>query len=181
MALLVGCAASAPPANPLSDLATPKSVAGPGPYSFDCDAEAGHFREMNIAAPGGRLRITGRVVFLAVRSTDDWAASATVSVAGRNKMPKVGLQAIVYADAPEEVQFAIRGMGDAQERTPFLTAFGSEGPTPFIVTLDRSGRLAVTVSGVAAEMHVAALDQTRVNLFCSTAHVRFSDVIVATD
>jgi len=179
--VLTGCAASRAPSDTLTDSATPKVVSGPGPYAFECDAPAGSFSEMNIRAPSGTIHVRGKVQFVATRSNDHWAASATVSIAGTRRLPKVGLQALVGADRPADVFLAVRGLGGSQERVVFTSTPMTNQPIPFDLILGESGNLDVVAAGASASLTVGLIATTRVNVFCSTAHVLFSDITVVGD
>ena len=176
--LLAGCAATTPQSNVPVDPAALQIAPGPGPYTFDCDAPAGQFQEMNAAVPSNKVRVTGLVQLLAVRSNAAWVPAVSVTFAGARKLPKVGLQALVDNIAPTTLQVSIRGTGGAQERTVFASMPLTTAQIPFTLALGNSGRVDVTVGSAAASLSVGTFDLTRLNLFCSTAHVRFSNVAV---
>lgn len=177
--LITGCAATSPPSVLKEDVSKLNYQVGPGPYSFECDAPPGRFDESNVPASGDKLRASGTLRFLELRSHPGWAASATVTFAGPTRQrPFLGLQALIMPDEPNTIQFAITGQGDAQERNVFATTKVTDALIPFEVSLGRAGDLEVSVAGQSAKMAVGAFEPARLSLFCSTARIHFSKVTI---
>lgn len=179
VSIMAGCATT-PPAAPREEVEKLDFQTGPGPYAYACDAPGGQFNESNVAVAGDSLHASGVMRFQSLRSHPEWAASATVAFSGPTRHHRgFGLQAVIMPDAPDTMQFAITGRGDAQERTVFATIPFINAEMPFEVDFDRTGNLVVTVAGVASRLAVDFVEPTRLSLFCSTAVVQFSRVTVA--
>lgn len=177
--MLSGCAAIGPSSSVKEDVAKLNFQIGHGPYSFECDAPEGRYQESNISVSGDKLHAAGAMRFLELRSHPGWAASATVTFAGpTRKRPFLGLQALIMPDEPNSIQFAITGKGDAQERTVFAVTPVTDAWIPFEVKLSRAGDLEVSIASQTTKMVVSAFEPSRLSLFCSTASVNFSNVIV---
>jgi hypothetical protein len=176
---LTDAATAAPSHAPMSAVNL-KFARGPGPYSFDCDARSGYYNELNVAVPGARVQVTGLMQVLTARADRHYAATVNVAIKGAGDLPLVGLRALVMPNAPKTVDLAIRGSGGPQDESVFASTPLTAAPIPFVVTLGDSWRLSVSAGGADASLPVEAFAMTRLNLSCSTAHVRFSNVAVAT-
>jgi len=86
----------------------------------------------------------------------------------------------VLPNAPDSIQFAVEsGLAqEGHERAVFATTPLSGTLTPFELSVVGPGNVNVRVGSVTKTVSVAPGELTRVNLSCSTAHVRFSGVTV---
>jgi hypothetical protein len=177
--VLSGCAATSQPHMTQEGMRKLDFQVGPGPYNFECDAPGGRYQESNVSTSGDKLRATGTMRFLALRSHPGWAASATITFAdSTGKQPFMGLQAIVMPDEPDSIQFAITGHGGAQDRSVFAITPVTDAWIPFEVKLSKAGELEVSVAGQGTRIAVSVIEPSRLTLFCSTAFVHFSNVLV---
>jgi len=170
---------AAPSDAPMS-AGTFKFAPGPGPYSFVCNARSGYFNELNVAVPGDRVQVTGLIQVLTARRDAHYVATVNVAIKGAADVPMAGLRALVMPDTPNILDLAIKGSGGPRDLSVFASTRLTAAPIPFVLTFGDSGRLSVSAGGADASLPVEAFAMTRVNLSCSTAHVRFSNVAVST-
>jgi hypothetical protein len=151
------------------------------PSSFDCDTTAGRYSEVNAATSAANARVTGFMQVLTLNAASAWPPDAGVIFAGPNKLPRVGLETFVLPDKPAVLQIAIRGAGGAADHTVFASVPISDLKFPFTLRLSSSGQLALSVGDAATSLSVGPIDITRMNLYCSSAHIHFSEVQLAVD
>jgi hypothetical protein len=173
----MGDAAVAPPLPAPPSVATFKVTPGPGPYNFDCDARPGYFSDMNALLPGNRVQVTGFIQVLSARKDAHWVATGIVGLAGANQLPKVGLVATVMPDSPKIVDLKIRGSGGPKDQS-VVGSSPIAASIPFTLTLDDAGHLTVSAASAEASVPVEPFPVIRLNLSCSTAHIRFSNVTI---
>jgi hypothetical protein len=149
------------------------------PSSFDCSTTAGRYSEVSAATSAASARVTGFMQVLTLNTASAWPPDAGVIFAGPNKLPRVGLETFVLPDKPEALQIAIRGAGGAADHTVFASVPISDLKIPFTLRLSGSGQLALSVGDAATSLSVGPIDVTRVNLYCSSAHIHFSEVQLA--
>jgi hypothetical protein len=175
---LVACASSGPPvrASDATQTAdrTPEYAQGPGPYVFDCDAPWGKAKELNIRAPGDKLRISGSMRFLYTGGVPrEWLPAATVALIQHDQQSSVRLEALVRGD--------INRIWLAHGLSRYLIApLDNNGAAiPFGLTLDQSGKATASLWGNTspASFQIAS-DIDRVTLSCTTTHVRFTDITI---
>ncbi|HXY76260.1 MAG TPA: hypothetical protein VEH54_05080 [Steroidobacteraceae bacterium] len=177
--LWLGGCGSAPPLGGALPAGT-VTLAGAPPYAFDCDAPPGKYRNATVALSAKEVRVKGFVQFLSWQGDSTFGPWATIVFAGPAQHSGVGLQAFVLPNAPDSIQFAVES-GLAQEgyaRAVFATTPLSATLTPFELSVAGPGNVNVGIGSVTKTVSVAPLELTRVNLSCSTAHVRFSGVTV---
>jgi hypothetical protein len=149
--------------------------------SFDCDTGAGRYSELNSAFSGTNAWITGFMQVLTLRTGSAWPPDAGVVFAGTSKLPRVGLETFVLADKPAILQIAVRGAGGAADHTVFASVPISDSQIRFTLRLGSSGQLSLSVGDAATSLSVGSIEITRTNLYCSSAHVRFSEVQMGSD
>lgn len=176
--LLVGCATS-----PKLEFAK-----GPGPYAFDCEAQPNWYNDFHIHAPKRTLTVTGILEIAAIAEHPDprRGSSAHVILSGKTDPPfsGVGLTGFVRADSRDKVHFTLRWGAKPTEQLPsFAVANIDDMPIHFQLSLDESYQLTVSLSTTAAlagkSIFVPPFKVERVSLYCSGAHVRFSNVVVS--
>lgn len=149
--------------------------------NFDCDADAGKYSELNEANSGTNPWITGFMQLVTPRPDSAWPPDAGVVFAGKSKLPRVGLEVFVLPDKPATLQIAVRGAGGAGDHTVFASMPVSGAPVRFALRLSDSGQLSLSVGDATTTLSIGSVETTRVNLYCSSAHVHFSDVLVGSD
>jgi hypothetical protein len=150
---------------------------GSRPYRFDCDSEAGRYSEVNVAISGNNLWVTGFMQVVMTRPDPKWPPDAGVVFAGPSKLPRVGLETFILPDNPAVLQFAVRGTGGPADHTVFASAPLSEARLRFTLKVSDSGELSLAVGDAKTALQIGSVEMTRVNLYCSSIHVHFSDVI----
>jgi hypothetical protein len=93
----------------------------------------------------------------------------------------VGLEAFVLPDNPAILQIAVRGIGGAGDHTVFASMPMSDARIRFTLRLSDSGQLSLSVGDATTTSSIGSVEITRVNLYCSSSHVHFSDVLAGSD
>jgi hypothetical protein len=75
--------------------------------------------------------------------------------------------------------FDLRWGPKPSQRTPVFEVVATDGPIPFELTLDESYQLTASVGGAVKSIFVPPFKVARASLYCSGAHVRYSDVVVS--
>jgi RNA polymerase sigma factor (sigma-70 family) len=147
---------------------------GPGPYVFDCDAPWGKTKDLNIRAPGDKLRITGSIRFLytGLRPTE-WVPAASVALIQPDQQSSARLVALVR----NNITNIWLALGLSRYRIVQLESNGAV--IPFGLTLDQSGKATASIGGSTspASFQIAS-SIDHVTLSCSTTHVRFTNVTI---
>lgn len=176
--LLAGCASAA-----LSqEAAAPQVEAGPGPYEFDLDAQAGSFAERFMEAPAGAFTVTGVIQFAAVKSSARWAPMASVEVMGPKGKDTfhVGLVAYVPPAAPASIQVGVRDALSGLPDADFARVTSTTHSIAFEVRLDRSDAVQVSVAGRTGRVvPVRGAAVTRIRVGASSGHIRFANIRIA--
>jgi len=155
--------------------------AGSRTNSFDCNAGPGKYTELNAATSGPNAWVTGFMQVLTLRTASAWPPDAGVVFAGTNQLPRVGLESFVLPDKPATLQIAVRGAGSAADHRVFASVPISDSPIRFTLRLSGTGQLSLSVGDAATSLSVGSIDITRMNLYCSSVQVYFSDVQVGSD
>jgi hypothetical protein len=155
--------------------------AGSRTNSFDCNAGPGKYSELNAATSGANARVTGFMQVLTLNTASAWPPDAGVIFAGPSKLPRLGFETFILPDKPAVLQIAVRGAGGAGDHTVFASVPISDSKIPFTLRLSGSGQLALSVGDAGTSLSVGPVDITRVNLYCSSAHVHFSEVRLDSD
>ena len=181
LSFLSGCGAISPPEqvpkHPYPSPFTP----GSRPYSFDCDTEAGKYSEFNSPISGTNLWVTGFMQVVTPRPSSAWPPDAGAVFAGRSKLPRVGLEAFILSDNPGILQLAVRGAGGGADHTVFVSTPLSDTRIRFTLRLSDSGQLSLSVGNTTKTVAIGSVEITRINFYCSSAHVYFSDVLAGSD
>jgi hypothetical protein len=148
---------------------------------FLCDAPAGKYSDLNSTIASTNARIKGFMQVSSLHTGSAWPPDAGVVFAGRSKLPRVGLETFVLPDKPETLQIAVRGAGGGGDHTVFASVPIPDSPIPFMLELDRSGHLSLSFGDASTSLSVGPIEMTRVNLYCSSALVRFTAVEVVWD
>ena len=155
--------------------------AGSRTNSFDCNAGPGKYSESNAATSGMSFWVTGSMQVLNLRTASAWAPDAGVVFAGASHWPRVGLETFVLADKPATLQIAVRGAGGGSDHKVFASVPISDSPVRFTLRLSGSGELSLSVGDAATSLSVGSIEITRMNLYCSSVQVHFSDVQMGSD
>ena len=159
---------------------------GPGPHAFDCEAKPVYYEDFHIHPPGDKLKFTGVMEVVSVPEHPDahWHSGVNVQFGSRSDdspQPFAGLAGTVYPEVPNKMLFTLRwGPKPSQQSAPFEVA-ATDAPIPFELTLDESYQLTVSVGGTKKSTFVPPFKVARASLYCSGAHVRYSNVIVSAD
>jgi hypothetical protein len=176
--LIAGCTTAHPP-HRAARAQTIDSLKGPGPYAFDCDAPAGKADSRNIRLPSGALRVTGLLQILTARKDVAYNASAGIELVAPALGAAAALQLLVRNDDPSKVVIAFGTASAQPEDNAFASIPFASEPTPFALTVDRSGAISASFGGVASPQPLRFSGATYLAIGCSTARVRFSNVTVA--
>ncbi len=155
--------------------------AGSRKNSFDCNAGPGKYSELNAATSGTNIWVTGFMQVLTLRTASAWPPDAGVVFAGTNHLPRVGLETFVLPDKPATLQIAVRGAGSASDHKVFAAVPVSDSRIRFDLRLSDTGQLSLSVGDAATSLSVSSIEITRMNLYCSSVQVHFSDVQVGSD
>lgn len=150
---------------------------GSRPFRFNCDSQPGKYSELNTQIFGENLWVTGFIRLAEARPGSAWPPDAGVVLAGAKQFPRIGLEAFVLPDQPDTLQIAVRGSGNAGDHTVFTTVPLSAEQMRFTLKIDNTGHLSLAVDHATTALDLGSVQLTRVNLYCSSAHVYFSDVI----
>jgi hypothetical protein len=175
--LLSGCSATAPGPREHKLPYTP----GSHPSNFDCDSEAGKYSEWNAAISGTNIWIAGFMQVLSLRPSPEWPPDAGVVFTGPNKLPRVGLETFVLPDKPGILQIAVRGTGGSADHTVFTSMPLSDAKIRFNLQVNEFGQLALSVGNATTTLPIGSVQITRANVYCSSAHVHFSNVLAGSD
>jgi hypothetical protein len=149
--------------------------------SFDCETASGRYSELNSAISGTNVWVTGFMQVSTLNTASEWPPDAGIVFAGASKLPRVGLETFVLPDKPAVLQIAVRGSGGAGDHTVFASVPISDSKISFSLRLSSSGQLALSVGDAATSLSVGSIEITRMNLYCSSGHVHFSDVHMGSD
>jgi hypothetical protein len=178
---LSGCAGT-PPEHQVPTRPTPSGLSPESrPFRFNCDTQPGKYSELNTAVSGASPWATGFIQVAATRPSSAWPPDAGVILGGAEHLPRVGLEAFVLPGQPETLQLAVRGTGGAADHTVFATAPVSGKPMRFTLKVSSSGELSLAVGDAKTTLSIGSVALTRVNLYCSSAHIFFSDVMVGSE
>jgi hypothetical protein len=196
MYALVAVAAGGSSAPKAGQEAEPRILEGPGPYSWDCNAESAYFHAAYAPAVSNHFKVTGimHVLTMHVNRFDQWGAAATVQFdANRMLGEGVSFQLLVNQNHQDTIAFVLRGdNGLYQDSTTSIASQpNKESTIPFMVTLDQGIVTATAASsglvssgGVPQRMSATSKhrrsDLTRFGMSCSGAHILFSNVAVST-
>ena len=150
---------------------------GPGPYKFECDTDAGKYSELNATAGGTNLKVTGVMQVMAARPSPQWPPDAGIVLAGDGQYPRVGLESFVLPDKPLVLQLAVRGARGPADHKVFATLPLAEAEIPITLVLGEHGLLSVSAGAATTTVSIGEFEVTRINLYCSSSYVRFSNVM----
>jgi hypothetical protein len=155
--------------------ASPKDeyAQGPGPYNFDCDAQADHYMQMKIRSPGGELRIAGSFRILTNRGVFHTYPFVTISLNSPASHSAVRLAALVTNGDITRFSF---GRGTSLDLEFAKEAFTTTAETPFVLKIDMDGNVTGSIDDIKVPGRRNAYGFEYLKLTCSTAHVRFANV-----
>jgi hypothetical protein len=160
---------------------TSRFEAGSRTNSFDCNAGPGKYSELNTATSGTNVWVTGFMQVLTLRTASAWPPDAGVVFAGTNHLPRVGLETFVLPDKPATLQIAVRGAGSAADHKVFASLPIPDSPIRFTLRLSGTGQLFLSVGDAVTSLSAGSIEITRMNLYCSSVQVHFSDVQLGSD
>lgn len=147
------------------------------PINFDCDASAGYASAWTTGIRSADLRVQGMIQFVFLREHFRWAPEASVLLISRSNV-RNGLQLSWPSHRSSDLlQADIVSIDDPTGRT-VMTHPRKGRPLPFALTISKSGEVNVTIGDKATTLKVNGLEQDRLVLSCSTAHVKFSDIVI---
>lgn len=149
---------------------------GPGPYNFDCDASADHYREMSIRSPGEELQVTGSFRILTNRGVFHTYPFITIGLISPASHSELRLAALVTNGDITRFSF---GRGTALDMEFAKEAFTTAADIPFVLKIDHAGRVTGSIDDIKVPGGRNASGFEYLRLTCSTAHVRFSNVTLA--
>ena len=145
-----------------------------------------YYEDFHIHPPGEKLKLTGVMEVVSVPEHPDayWHSGVNVQFGSRSDnspQPFAGLVGTVYPEIPNKMLFALRwGSSPSQQTAPFEVV-ATDAPIPFELTLDESYQLTVSVGGTTKSTFVPPFKVARASLYCSGAHVGYSNVSVSAD
>jgi hypothetical protein len=161
---------------------------GPGPHAFDCKADPNWYNDFHIHAPNGKLTLIGVLEIAAIAEHPESRRGSSVNVLLSDKTDPpfsgVGLTGFVRADSRDKIHFTLRWGPKPTEQLPsFAVATIDDTPINFQLTLDESYQLTVSLRRALfmadKSIFVPPLKIARASLYCSGAHVRYSNVVVS--
>jgi len=161
---------------------------GPGPHAFDCKADPNWYNDFHIHAPNGKLTVTGVLEIAAIAEHPESRRGSSVNVilSGKTDPPfsGVGLTGFVRADSRDKMHFTLRWGAKPTEQIPsFDVANIDDTPVHFQLTLDESYQLTTSLSTAVStaekSIFVPPFKVARASLYCSGAHIRYSNVVVS--
>lgn len=169
---LLGCATQTPKL---------EFAQGPGPHAFDCEAKPAHYEDFHIHPPGEKLKFTGVMQVVSVADQPDpyWRSGVSIQFGTQSAEPFARLTGIVYPELRTKMLFDLRWGAKPSQRTDVFEVVPTDEPIPFELTLDESYQLTASVGGAVKSIFVAPFKVTRASLYCSGAHVRYSNVVVS--
>jgi len=176
---LIVCACSAPA--PSADVPGPATrveyAQEPGPYNFDCDAQAEHSRQMNIRSPGGVLQVTGSFRILTNRAVSFTYPFVTIGLISPASHSTVQLGAVVTNGDITRFSF---GTGTPLDMEFAKEAFTTTTEIPFVLKIDQAGKVTGSIDDIKVPGGRSASGLEYIRLTCSTARVRFSNIALVT-
>ncbi len=175
LCILCGCSTASPKSDATSGRPAVENAAGPGPYTFDCNAEWGQNQQLRIRVPGTKLKVTGSMSFLTTRRAGTaWLSTAGVVLVPTAKRPRIALVSYVTGDTTR-ISFGC----DRPRNCVFVKIPFTAKPMPFSVETDQTGtRVSASFGDIVAPTVLSTSGLYRVVLSCSTTHVLFSDVTI---
>jgi len=156
---------------------------GPGPHAFDCDAPPAYYRGLHFHPPGEKLKLTGvmQIVSVGEHPDPEWPSGVSILFGTQSgtSPPFAGLLGRVHPDIPGKMLFALRWGPNRSQETHFFEVVVTDKPIPFELTLDESYQLTAAVGGAVKSIFVPPFKVGRASLYCSGAHVRYSNVVVS--
>lgn len=174
--VICGCIASIAGADTSAPTPKVEYAQEPGPYNFDCDAQADHFMQMNIRSPGGELQVTGSFRILTNRGVFHTYPFITIGLISPASHSTVRLAALVTNGDITRFSF---GRGTALDMEFAKEAFTTAEEIPFVLKIDQAGKVSGSIDGIKVPGGRNAFGFEYLRLTCSTAHVRFSNVTLA--
>ncbi len=174
--ILDGCSAPVPKTENARPAPMIEYVQESGPYNFDCDAQHDDSEQMNIASPGGTLRIKGSFRVLTDRGAFHTYPFVTIGLVSPATNSVVRLAAVVTNS--DIVRFSF-GRGTPLDAEIAKEAFTS-ATIPFELTVGQAGKVTGSIDDIPVPGGRSINGIERLRLTCSTAHVRFSNVVVET-
>lgn len=163
--LVTGCAGTA-------------RIAEPEVYNFDCDVPAAKSSEWNRTVRGNSAKASGTVQLIEPRQDERWWPVASIFFLGDGDSRRTGLRFMLARENPNKLQMLVQGPDENAERVTFGEAPWRDGPIPFSVSIDSSGKLTVSAAGNVHTLQLGKFKITKFALSCSTAQFEFADVSV---
>lgn len=173
--MICGCSTGLPKPDVTSGTPAVENAEGPGPYTFDCNAEWGQYRQLRIRVPAEKLKVTGTISFLATRRAGTaWLSTASVVLVPTVKRPRIALVSYVTGDTTR-ISFGC----DRPRDCVFVNMPFTAKPLPFSLQTDNAGSgVSAAFGDIVAPTVLSASGFNRIVLSCSTTHVRFSNVTI---
>jgi hypothetical protein len=175
LCILCGCSTAIPGSDVTSGTPAVENATGPGPYTFDCNAEWGQDKQLRIRMPGGKLKVGGTISFLTTRRPGTARLStASVVLVPSGKPPRIALVSRVTGDTTR-ISFGC----DRPRNCVFANIPFTAKPMPFSLQTDQTGTgVSASFGDIVAPTVLSASGLNHVVLSCSTTHVLFSDVTI---
>jgi hypothetical protein len=144
------------------------------PIDFDCNAGAGKVSVWTTGIRSTGLRMTGTIQFKFLRHHVESAPGAFVYLISKSDV-RNGLQ--LNRHFANLLRARIVSTDDPTGHV-ILTQPWKWDPLPFALTISNSGETNVTIRDKAASLKVNGLEPASLVLGCSTARVKFSDIVI---
>lgn len=143
-----------------------------------------YYEDFHIHPPGERLKFTGvmQVVSVAEHPDPYWRSGVSIQFGSQydnSPQPFAGLVRRVYPELPSKLLFSLRWGLKPSEETPSFEVVETDAQIPFELTLNESYQLTASVGGAVKSIFVKPFKVLRASLYCSGAHVRYSNVVVS--
>jgi hypothetical protein len=172
---ITGCASTSPRLEGPNEL---HLLDGAGPYKYDCMAHNAYFEYVDTPKIAKHVRVTGTMHVIAMHSDPKWGSAAAIGFKSDSTKYLVALQLLVMPSDPQHIVLTIRGDGAEDNSTVFARQANKPSDFPFTIILDQ-GIVSASVAQFSATSKDGRPDLMEVDMSCSGAHVKFSDVRVA--
>jgi hypothetical protein len=148
-------------------------------FQFDCDVPAGRMSDWIGTIVPQLQQVAGTIELLEPREHERWWPVASVFLIHANQ--KVGLQLYRDREAQDTLQVAVLRHESEGGRSVLTSVPWKGSPVAFLLSVDASGGVQVSVAGKVAFLGLKDIDFERIALSCSTAQFKFTDVVVRSE
>jgi hypothetical protein len=144
---------------------------------FDCDAVPGSNSTWTTGIKSLGLQVQGTIEFIHRRVRIHGEPAAALVLLSSESNLEAGFY-IANRFSVDLVEVGIINPSDPRAQPGILTQPWKGHPFKFTMTMSSSGEITITIRDKSASLKVNRLKQYRLSLSCSTAHVKFSDIVI---